>query len=151
MNQKAQGAIIAMAIGAILLVVILGVIFSTLSEQTTTTSVVDDQFIATNNTCIRLTPNCYTPGTLTTENVANSTVTTGNFSECGDLSNVLFGAEGNLISADFGDATTHNASYLGRSCGFIASTTTRTLINLIPVLLSIAVLIFIVGFIVLKK
>ena len=153
MNNKAQGAIIAMSIGVILLVVILGVIFSTLSEQTSTTSVIGDQFTGINKTCVRITPNCYTPNTLVIVNGTNGlVVATGNFTECGDSSAVLFGALGNIVDCDTcEDTLALNASYTGRSCGFITSGTTRTLINLLPVLLGIAVLIFILGFIALKR
>ena len=153
MNNKGQGAIIAMAIGAILSVVILGIIFSTLTEQTTTTAVTDDQFTGINETCVRLTANCYTPGSLTITNSTNTTKDVlGNFTECGDLSTVIYGALGNIANCEECELTNAlNASYTGRSCGYIASGTTRTLVNLLPVLLAIAILIFIVGFIVLKR
>ncbi len=153
MNKKGQGAIIAMSIGVILLVVILAVIFSTLSEQTTTTAVVGDQFTGINETCVRVTPNCYSPGSLSVINTTDAdTELGGNFSECGDSSVVLYGAFGDISSClGCEESNALNASYTERSCGFITSGTTRTLINLLPVLLAIAVLIFILGFVALRR
>ena len=156
MNNKGQGAIIAMSIGAILAVVILSVIFSTLSEQTTDGPLVtNDIFTGENGTCTRVSTNCYTPGTLV---VGNATAGSeegiaGNFTECGDSQQVLFGAFGQIVACPGcdGGASALNATYTSRSCGFITSGTTRTLINLLPVLLALAILIFIVGFITLRK
>ncbi len=152
MKKKGQGAIVAMSIGAILLVVILAVIFSTLTAQTTTTTVTDDPFTAINETCVRLTTDCYTPGSLTIVNASDNINALTNFTECGDSSVLLFGARGDISGCVSCENTLGlNASYGQRSCGFITSGTTRTIINLLPVLLGIAILIFIVGFIVLKK
>ena len=150
MNNKGQGAIIAMAIGAILLVVVLGVIFSTLSDQVSDTAVTEQVFAATNGTCVRLTANCYVGGTLTVVNSTSNTVdATGNFSECG-TSGDIFGALPNIIDGGL-DGANHNASYSERSCAFITSGITRTLVNLIPVLLAIVILVFILGFVALRK
>ena len=156
MNKKGQGAIIAMSIGAILLVVILAVIFSLLTAQTTTTSVPEDVFTAANGTCVRVTVetsdiNCISPGsTSSILNGTNAEESLDNFTECGtegDLFgyNMVAGAsEISLVGVSM------NATYTARSCAFITSGTTRTLVNLLPVLLGIAVLIFILGFVVLK-
>lgn len=156
MNKKGQGAIIAMAIGAILLVVILSVIFSTLSAQTTETAVINDRFTVLNGsgnaTCARVTNDCIAPGSTTAIlNRTDAVDLTSNFSECG-ASGDLFGynviSPGTQPSIVGGEA---NATYVVRSCAFIAAGTTRTLINLIPVLLAIAILIFIVGFAALRR
>ena len=156
MNKKGQGAIVGMAIGAILLVVILAVIFSTLSNQISadTTTITADQFTADNTSCVRVTQNCIV--TLTT--VVNATnadgiEATGNYSACdisGDASGIALSpddADGNIDNNGF----TANATYNERSCAFITSGTTRTLVALIPVLLAIAILIFILGFMTLRK
>ncbi len=157
MNKKGQGAIIAMAIGAILLVVILSVIFSTLTAQTTTTAVSDDTFTVVNETCTRVILvtsliGCISPGS--TSSIVNSTGTgvnaIGNFTECG-TSGDLFGYNMAAGADKVFDGTLVNATYTARSCEFITSGTTRTLVNLIPVLLAIAILIFIVGFIALSR
>ncbi len=152
MNKKGQGAIIAMAIGAILLVVILSVIFSTLSDQTTQTGVVDDTFTILNGSCARVTNDCIAPGSTTAiQNATDNVDLLTNFTECG-ASGDLFGyniiSPGTQVSVVGAEA---NATYTVRSCAFIATGTTRTLINLIPVLLAIAILIFIVGFAVLRR
>ena len=155
MNRKGQGAIIGMSIGAILLVVILAVIFSLLTAQTTTTSVPEDVFTAANGTCVRVTVetsdiNCISPGsTSSILNGTNAEESLDNFTECGvngDLFgyDMVAGSEISLVAASM------NATYTARSCAFITSGTTRTLVNLLPVLLGIAVLIFILGFIALK-
>lgn len=154
MNKKGQGAIIAMSIGLILAVVILGVIFSQLRDQTTTSAVIGDQFTGINRTCVRITPDCYTPGSLALSNASNTSTEkdiAGNFTECGNSNVVLFGAIGNIIECEECENTLAlNASYSKRSCGYITNATTRTLVNLLPVLLAIAILIFILGFVALK-
>ncbi len=155
MNKKGQGAIIAMSIGAILLVVILGVIFGTLSDQTTTTSVGSDQFTAANGTCVRVTTTaaeCILKGSTTAiVNDTNQVDVLANFTECSTGGVTVNGY--NMVSNANADLTgaTVNATYTEIGCGYITSATTRTLINLLPVLLGIAVLIFIVGFIALKR
>ena len=153
MNQKGQGTIIAMAIGAILLVVILGVIFSTLSEQTTTSAVTADQFTASNSSCTKVTNNCITAITSVVNATTPGVDATGNYSVCsisGDETGILLDpadSTGNIDNNGF----TANASYSEQSCAFITSGTTRTLVTLIPVLLAILVLIFILGFVALRK
>ncbi len=155
MNKKGQGAIIGMAIGAILLVVVLAVIFSTLSEQTTTTSVVRDPFTAANGTCVRVTAtsgvDCIVPGSTTAiVNSTNAVNVLPDFEECGTDGD-LFGYGMTTIANASVVGAQVNATYTGRSCAFITSGTTRTLINLLPVLLAIAILIFILGFVALRK
>ncbi len=156
MNKKGQGAIIAMSIGAILAVVILSVIFTTLTNQTTLTPVTSDRFTAANGTCVRVTlatstVDCISPGsTSAIVNDTNGANILADFEECGTAGdifgyNMVAGANESVVGA------TANATYTGRSCAFITSGTTRTLVNLLPVLLAIVILIFIVGFIALRK
>ncbi len=153
MNKKGQGAIIAMSIGAILLVVILSVIFSTLSDQTTRTAIASDRFTAANGTCTRVTASedCILAGSTTAiVNNSNAANLLNNFTECGTSGDVfgydmVAGAQASVVGA------TANATYTEESCAFITSGTTRTLVNLIPVLLAIAILIFILGFVALRK
>ncbi len=148
MNKKGQGVIIGMSIAAILLVVILGVIFSTINDQISETPVEDDTFTAINLTCVRFTNDCYLAGSLTTENTTSVPVvaTTASMTECGDSSLRLFGASVN-IQNESNVSTSQNASYTEVSCGFIAGGTTRTLITIISVLLAIVILVFIVNFV----
>ncbi|KKN42279.1 hypothetical protein LCGC14_0714790 [marine sediment metagenome] len=156
MNKKGQGAIIAMAIGAILLVVILGVIFSTLREQTQTTAVASDSFTSANETCTRVTVatsaiDCIQPGSTTAiVNDTNGADVSVEFAECG-ASGDIFGYDTTSQTNVSHIGVTINATYTARNCAFITSTTTRTLVNLIPVLLGIAILIFIVGFMALRR
>ena len=109
MNKKGQAGIITMAIGAILLVVILSVIFSTLSDQTISTTIADDPFTGINETCVRITPDCYQTGSLAIVNGSNNVAMLGNFTECGDSSIRLNGAFGNFLT-----------------CGAVGSTCTAT-------------------------
>ncbi len=156
MNKKGQGAIIAMSVGAILAVVILGVIFSTLRDQTTTTSIGSDSFTAANGTCVRVTPatsavDCIEPSSTTAiVNDTNGVDVLADFQECGTAGDIfgydmVAGANESVVGA------TVNATYTGRSCAFITSGTTRTLVTLLPVLLAIVILIFILGFVALRK
>ncbi len=157
MNKKGQGVIIAMSIGAILLVIILGVIFSTLSNQTSTTPVTKDPFTASKQVCVRVTSattervDCIEPGSTTAiENSTNAVDVLSNFTECGSNGDI-FGYKGVALINDSIDGAIVNATYTSRSCAFITSGTTRTLVNLLPVLLAIVVLIFILGFVALRK
>ena len=153
MNKKGQGAIIGMAIGAILLVVILSVIFSTLGEQTTVLAIVDDQFTSANGTCVRVTgaADCIAPGSTSSLVNQSEAEATGNFTECGTNGDI-FGYDMNVAGALASlKGTAINATYTQRSCAFITNGTTRTLINLLPVLLALAILIFIVSFIALRR
>lgn len=155
MRRKGQmNAMLALSIGLILGVVILGVVFSFISDQTSTSTITADQFTASNESCVQVTSNCIT--TLT--NVYNATTpgpieAGGNYSICtvgGALSGLYLNpadSQGNIDNNGY----TANATYNERSCGFITSGTTRTLVTLIPLLLAIVALVFVTGFLVLKR
>ncbi len=215
MNKKGQGLVIAMSIGAILVVVILGVIFQfvsgitnvqsanneTLSFASITTDVANESKINTGNGSIDATyRTTFDDLTAITEirnesativtSDCNATLSSGSF-RCNatNSTNLFFeytyisGRTDTLInddltaeptfrngtsaSLDDGDcnatlstgvvlcnnihSATAFADYSYNPEGFITSGTTRTLVNLITVLLAIAILIFIVGFVTLRK
>ncbi len=215
MNKKGQGAIIAMSIGAILLVVLLGVIFSFLSGVTNiqsesnetltftsvTTDVANESQANTGNSTIgadytvnfddltAITEIRNQSATVITQE-CNATLSTGVFScNATNSTNLFFeytfisgrsellanddltaqptfrnGTSGALAANDCNatlatgvvicnniHSSTGFADYSYRPTGFVTTGTTRTLVNLLPVLLGIAVLIFIVGFIALKR
>ena len=215
MDKKGQGAIVGMAIMAIILVVILGVIFSfisgtintnsvdneTLTFTSVTADVANESQANTGNSTIGATYTVtFNDLTVVTEirnqsatvitQECNATLSTGVFScNATNSTNLFFeytfisgrsetlanddltaqptfrnGTSGALADDDCNatlatgvvlcnniHSTTGFADYTFRPDGFITSTTTRTLVGLITVLLAIAVLIFIIGFASLRR
>lgn len=155
MNKKGQLVPIMVTILVVVIIgmVVLQIIFSQVSEQTTQTSVVDDQFTAANGTCVQVTPSgqCYNPGSGTLTNATDDDDATGNFTECGDNSG-LFGFNLDPSGGDVElDGQTMNASYTQESCGFISSGITRTVINNYSILFAVALLVFVAAFIIVRN
>ncbi|MFQ5453954.1 MAG: hypothetical protein ACE5D6_07180 [Candidatus Zixiibacteriota bacterium] len=148
MKNGQSGIMVTMTIVLIIGIVLLQVIFSTVSDTTATTAITNDPFTAVNGTCTRITSECYTPSSLST--ARHTTDTSGNFTECGDSQTDLYGVESNSAS-DFTNFTQeNNATYIQRSCSFITGGVTRIVINNLSVLFALALLIFVAGFVALK-
>lgn len=151
MSKKGQlGAtvIIGISVTLIIAVIMVGIVFSQITNQQTETAVSNDLFTANNDTCVRLdASNCIQPASLT---VANGTDDfSGNFSECGD-GNDVYGAQLSAVGGGTGlDGTGLNASYTQRDCGYITGTT-GTILNYVPILLAVALLAFL-GFYIGRK
>ncbi len=154
MKKKGQvGMILTITIGLILGIVMFQIIFTQIFDQTTTRNIVDDQFTAANGTCVQVTSDCIGLNSGVIENGSNAVVVTSNFTECqvnnpGKLNGFLL----NVNAADPAhDGATLNASYNERSCSFISGGTTTTVLNLLPLLFAVVLLVFVAGFVVLKR
>lgn len=154
-NMKKEGQtamMIAIFVPLIIGVIVLGIVFSLISDQTTTVAVSNDLFTSVDKTCVRLNNNfCFIAGSLA---VTNTTVdVTGNYSECGtsgDLFGAAFNTSGTSKSSAMKTASL-NASYTRISCDRIQGALTTTIINNIPILFAVLLLVFIAGFLVIKR
>lgn len=150
-GQIGVGMIITLSVTLILGVIFLQIIFSTVADQQTQTAVTNDAFVVSNTSCTELTPNCYLGTTLTVDDGGVSA--TGNFTECGtgvasgrfNGAQLGAGADGNLT------ATTINASYTEISCSFLTGGTTRSVVNILPILFAVALLVFVAAFVVIRR
>ena len=154
MRKKGQvGMILTITIGLILGIVMFQIIFTTIDSQVTTTAITKDPFTASNGTCVQVTDNCIALGTGVLVNGTNDVTVTANFSEC--QVNNPDKLNGFVLSPDLGgnefDGVQVNASYSDRSCSFIGGATTQIVLNLLPLLFAVVLLVFVAGFIVLKR
>ncbi len=158
MNKKMgqmpiAGMIIFITVGLIIGIVVFQIIFTLIDDQTSTLGVADDQFTASNNTCVQVTNKCIVLGSGVIENATGAQVETNNFTEC-QVNNPdkLNGFSLNPNGGGTGfDGVAVNATYSEVSCSFIPGGTTQTVLNLLPLLLAVALIVFVTGFIVLKK
>lgn len=147
MNQKGQANVmVVIMITIILAMVAISVVWGLVRSQQDTTTITDDQFTGINETCVRLTDNCYVPNTLSITNSTSKTKDVGgNFTECGDTS-MVYGARGNI--AECGECELSlalNASYTEQACGRITGMT-GTIINYLPLLMAVIILVFVAAF-----
>ncbi len=145
------GMIIAITIGLIIGIVVFQIIFTLIDDQTKTVAISNDAFTASNSTCVEVTSQCLQAGSGVVTNTSETQ--TGNFTEC-QVNNPdkLNGFSLNPNDGGDGfDGAVVNASYTEISCSFISGGTTQTVLNLLPLLLAVALIVFVTGFIVLKK
>lgn len=144
MKKKGQLSAGMIFIPIIVAVIILGVIFSFINAQRTTTTITDDQFTVANNTCVEVTSNCITSVTSVENATGSETIGTGNYSLCiaTGTTNEYDGIQMVLDDApiDRYVGETVNVSYVERSCQAITGTT-GTLIDYVPVLLAVLLLV----------
>ena len=147
LNKKGQvvGVMVSLLITVLLGVILLGVIGQFTNNVTSVTSVGDDHFTASNNTCVRVTTNCLQSTGFSIEN-GSSVPQTGNFSICGG-SGDLFGFS--LDSDGYAqlDGASVNATYSETDCGYITNATNRTIINYFALLLGVVLIAFVGMFI----
>lgn len=154
--MKKKGEIVSnmitIAVGLIIGIVMLGIIFSQISEQTVTTPITADQFTGANGTCVSITTNCIVSASGVLINSTGGNAATGNFTQCDSNSNnKLDGYSLNAVGGSPGwNGETINASYNERSCAFIEGSITTLIVNNVPVLFAVALLVFLAAFIVLK-
>lgn len=151
MKKNGQAAMIGLFITVVILAIVGSVSWSFISSQRDTTTITDDQFTATNGTCIQVTDNCIS-STTKIENVTLPVTTTGNFSLCGVGVNTGR-YNGYLLNIDGADASidglTQNASYNEASCSYVTGTA-GTIISYISIALALVLLAFVAGAIVIK-
>ena len=150
-QKKAQMAIVGIMIALILGVIFLSIAWTQIQSQQTRTTITDDQFTATNGSCVRVTSECIASLTTVENGTGGSELLTGNFTACGvntDLYGLLLSPTGQ-IDASY-DGATVNATYIEGSCNEITGQT-RTIINYVPVLMAVVLLAFTAGFAFMKK
>lgn len=136
-----KGSIMLWFVTIIIAVIVVGILFGLIAGQQKTTAITDDQFTGSTSSCVRFTDSCYLPGSLSLVNAttgATLTITTANYTECGTGQD-LYGAV--LLNSTY-NGDTINASYSQVSCERVTGMTAN-IINYIPVLLALAVLVFV--------
>jgi len=145
--KNKKGNMLAITVVLIIALIALSIVVSLITGQQATTAVADDQFTALTSTCVRITDNCYTPNSVVVTNATSGDVATGNFSECGSAGVDFFG-----LSEAGGqyNSQTANATYTEQSCERLTGFT-ATIINNVPLLLAVALLVFVAGGIMIYK
>lgn len=156
-NKKGQamvGVMTAITIFSIIGIIVVSIISNMWDEQSRTNTATDQTFTASNTTCVQLiSSDCLYTGAITNvENASNGvTLGSGNYSVCkstsyGSLDGVILDGAG-AVDDGLYNGVDLNATYNFRSCSYIGSGTTRTILNLIPLLLALAVLVGVAIFI----
>lgn len=142
MKKKGQGMMmVSIAIMAIIGVVILGVVFSFLNDNSLTTDSVAGESVTTSNN---------------TATVANAdTLDLTSFYNTTDTWTDQIGVDVNLTNGVLTTAANitdgaYSVNYTYYPTGYIDSSTNRTLMSLLPVMLAIVLLVGIIGYNVLK-
>jgi len=152
MNKKGQGmGMVAIAIMAIIGVVILGVVFSFLQDNSLSVqSVSQEEFTTTNESLV----------TLANSNIINSTVVVGNgttvLTATVDYDISKSGRDNGVINISCFACVNVTSGYLNVSYsyypyGYLENNTNRTLMGILPVLLAVALLIGMIGYNALKQ
>jgi len=151
MKKGQVSTIIAIFIPLLIGVVVLGVIFSFISDRMQQTAITFDEFTgAANYACARVTNDCLVAGTGIVYNQSHTS--TGNFTECGEGSDLYgFRTNGTGLAVNNFESVALNSSYTEIDCGYISSGTVRNIINITPLLFAVALLVFVGGFIILKR
>jgi len=151
-NKKGQLGTTIIGIGVVLIigVIIASIMYSQVDNQTSQTTVTDDQFTASNSSCVDITDKCIYSVTSVENGTGSYTVTSGNYSTC-KVNSGLRWDDGLLVSDDLVNGQTLNATYTEIDCGYISSGLTRTIVNYLPVLLAVALLIFLAGYVTMKS
>jgi len=146
MKKVAQtGMFIALFVGLVIGVIAIGAMVTQITQQTSTTTVTDNQFTMSNTSCVDLTNNCILSLTTIENQTGIGTITSGNYSIC-SVNAPLSRYDGVLVSGDasvdLANGQTLNATYTEISCDYIGGTTTRSLVSYIPLLAVVALLVF---------
>jgi len=136
-NKKAQsGTMIAISVFVIIAIIAVSIVWQLTQDKTQTATIANDLFVASNNTCVRVTDNCIES---TTSLYAGALQSDSNFTICGGASGYYgysLDETGALASLDGANI---NASYVGADCARLTGTTS-TIVNYIPLLLAVALL-----------
>lgn len=152
-NKKGQGStMLLIGITCIIGMVLLTVLFGFLNNTSLKTeTVVNETITLQNSTRVDL-ANYWVIGVTevySTENVTKVLLSTGNYT-VSDLNNELVKAGITLTDATY-DGNASYVSYTYYPAGYIESSTTRGLLALTPVLFALVILVFVAGFVVMKK
>jgi len=143
MKSKGQ-AQFAVFLVPIIAVILLGIIWSTVRTATTPTSVTNESFTGVENTNVALTYDDWAACSAV-RNATNDalTVTTDYVA---DLTN----GQINITTAGGGNGT-YYADYTYKEDSYMESSTSRLVTGYIPVIFAVAVLIFVAGYVMLKR
>jgi len=143
MKSKGQ-AQFAVFLVPIIAVILLGIIWSTVRTATTPTSVTNESFTGVENTYIALTYDDWAACSAV-RNATNDalTVTT-------DYVVNLDAGSINITTAGGGNGT-YYADYTYKEDSYMTSSTSRLVTGYIPVIFAVAVLIFVAGYVMLKR
>lgn len=125
--------------------IVISIVVPLITNKVTDSTVTDDQFTASNTTCVEVAEYCIQ--TFSVVNASNGITTTGNFSVCAVSGQ---GRGLNMSSNDEANAwemngLTMNAIYTQRDCQPITGFT-GTILTYVPVLMALLLLIFVAAF-----
>lgn len=151
-NKKAQaGSIwIGLTVTVILAVMVISIVWTQWQDQTTVTRVSNDTFTPTNNTCVQVTSDCVSSLKYVYNASNGLAIGLNNFSICklgGENQGILF--EGTAVWESQLMGKNLNATYDEISCSNITGMA-GSLLSYIPLMLAIAVLVFVAGFMAFK-
>ena len=146
MKGKKGNTIIVLTVALIIGIISLSIGWQTIQDKTLTTAITDDQFSASNSTCVEITDNCV----LSITSIENATIPigSGNYSLC-NVDAPSQSDDGVLFTVGVGDeynGETLNVTYTEVDCSRITGTT-ATIINYTPVLWALGLLVLVAGFI----
>jgi len=144
-----KGQITAISITIMTVVIIIGMIVLNVSSelintQTITSPEVSDTFVASNTTCVQVTNDCIVTGSAVFANNSDGAwIGSGNFSICRvGTADAGFLLDSGVVDETLYGGSTIETNYTSRSCTQVSGTT-RTVITLIPLLIAVALLIFV--------
>ncbi len=143
MKNKKGIAMVGIMITVVISLIVLGIIATQITTQQRTNTITDDQFTASNNSCVRVTNECI-GSTTSLENATSAISAIGNFTTCpgggtGDNWGYLLNAGGADTALDGG---TMNSTYVEVDCARLTGIT-ETIISYLPILLALALFIFV--------
>lgn len=139
----------------ILVVLVLGLVtmqvgFSLIDSQTTSTTITDDTFTASNITCVDVTDKCIL-ALSSVENASDGVVLgVANYSLCSANAGSVRYYDGILLDDTLYNGNSLNATYTEVDCNHVSGITSLVIKN-IPILLAVALLVFASGFVLMKK
>ncbi len=137
MDEKLLTAMLVPLIGIILI----GVVWSSVQDSTTTTTVTNESFSGVNNTYVALTYDDWASSSA----VRNGTGTELNSSTDYDVN--LTSGSIKLLNQSNG---TYYADYTYYPDGYIEGSMSRTILNYLPIMFAIALFVFLAGYVALK-
>lgn len=143
-----EKGILAVFLVPIMCVILLGIVWSTVQTATTIQTVTNESFTAVNDTHVALTYDGWVACSAV-RNVNDTTLGTGNYSV--GLSGGTINITTAGLAVDNGSGFTHYADYTYKDDSYMESSMSRTVIGYLPIIFALAMLVFIAGFIVLKK
>ena len=144
MEKKGQGGVFAVFLIPIITVILLGIIWSTVQTATVPTSVTNESFTGVENTYVALTYDDMAAVSAVRNSTHNALTVTTDY-----VVNLAAGSI-NITTAGGGNGTCY-ADYTYKDDSYMDSSIGRTIIGYLPVIFAVVILIFIAGFVVLKK